>query len=151
MGRKESLQQAVMGRGATGGGAGGTIWVRADNISIGNVSALGKIGGTTGDNEVGGKGGDGRIRLDYNIISGNSEPDSGYNGTLSDMAIISNESNATPFYLFSSNPLSCGELFAGDSCNLTWTMNTTGEIDSNWVLLMSFLILIFLFLQIALS
>jgi len=37
---------------------------------------------------------------------------------------------ATPFYTTDLNPKSCGSLSNGQTCQLNWTLNTTGEINS---------------------
>lgn len=73
--------------GNSGGGAGGAIHLTADSLNIDKVNATGGARSwddcTEGSGEHGGKGGDGRIRLDYNSIAGKSnvEPLPGYEGT----------------------------------------------------------------------
>ncbi|MSP54468.1 MAG: hypothetical protein EXR69_02500 [Myxococcales bacterium] len=88
-----------------GGGAGGTIWLTANTLSLasGAVDATGGLGNHTPGGEAvaasnyraGGDGGYGRVRLDYNTINGLaaadgaaaseavsvSEPDAGYSAT----------------------------------------------------------------------
>ncbi len=125
------------GQGATGGGAGGTIWLRGENITIGNVTTLGKIGGTTGDNEVGGTGGQGRVRLDFLSLTGSSQPESEYNGSLQEMIQI-NYASGNPFHSLTSQPQNCGQMFSGDSCQLNWSINSTGSLDSFWKLDVNF-------------
>ncbi len=39
---------------------------------------------------------------------------------------------AEPFFTTSSNPYDCGDMTAGQSCNYTWTVNATGDIDTSW-------------------
>ncbi|MFC1754635.1 FG-GAP-like repeat-containing protein [Thermoproteota archaeon] len=67
------------GMASGGGGAGGSVYVAAENMSIGSglVSATGGSGGTYGAD--GGAGSVGRVRLDYNTQSGSSNPAHGYN------------------------------------------------------------------------
>ena len=77
-----------------GGGAGGSIWLVADSMDL----ATDSVGATGGDGEqthirLGGDGGDGRIRLDYNELNSNAygsatteeedacEPDAGHSET----------------------------------------------------------------------
>ena len=119
--------------GIGGGGAGGTIWLRAKNLTLALVNASGGAGGIDAD-EPGGIGGDGRIRLDFLDISG-SDPDplQGYNGTLEDMYPI-NYSVGNPFYSISSSPQNCGSLGDGDTCQLNISVNATGAIGSIWKL-----------------
>lgn len=64
------------GLGGGGGGAGGTIMIMASSIAIsGNVDAIGGTGGVYGGcGGAGGAGGAGRIRLDYNLLSGSTNP-----------------------------------------------------------------------------
>ncbi len=54
-----------------GGGAGGSIWLVADTLSLGSdsVDATGGFGEDT-HIRVGGDGGYGRVRLDYNVLNG---------------------------------------------------------------------------------
>jgi len=85
-----SGQNAVMGNldeWASGGGAGGSIYLKARtiNLSSNSVIAIGGLGGHATSNGCvptadGGGGGVGRIRLDYNSLSGTTNPLS-YNGT----------------------------------------------------------------------
>jgi hypothetical protein len=71
--------------GSGGGGSGGAIFLETLTLSnSGSLSAMG--GGSITDqlaNSIGGFGGDGRIRLDYNSISGSGSvtPAAGWNGT----------------------------------------------------------------------
>lgn len=37
-----------------------------------------------------------------------------------------------PFFTLSGNPQSCGSMSYGDSCNLSWLVNATGDIGSQW-------------------
>ena len=46
---------------------------------------------------------------------------------------ISTTTGATPFYT-STNPKSCGTLSQDQSCNLSWSINATGGINSTWKL-----------------
>jgi PGF-pre-PGF domain-containing protein len=64
-----------------GGGAGGSIFLEALTLGIGNnkVTSLGGIGYKT-DND-GGDGSVGRILLNYSTLSGSTNPSSGFNGT----------------------------------------------------------------------
>ena len=63
--------------GPGGGGAGGSVYLRAPKIDIGveRVTAVGGRGGygTTG---CGGDGGAGRVRIDSDVLYGNSKPSS---------------------------------------------------------------------------
>ncbi len=54
-----------------GGGAGGSVWLVADDLTLGSgaVDATGGFGEAT-HTRVGGDGGDGRVRLDYQRING---------------------------------------------------------------------------------
>ncbi len=49
--------------GQTGGGAGGTIWLRANEVTISTVDARGGAGGFNDGYCIGGAGGDGRIKI----------------------------------------------------------------------------------------
>lgn len=73
--------------GNSGGGAGGTVFLRAQNITINQIDATGgSRSSDAGDGEQGGAGGNGRVRLDYDSISGlsNVNPDPGYTGDAPD-------------------------------------------------------------------
>ncbi len=82
----------------TGGGSGGSIYISASDLSIGtdltNASfGLGKEPPGAAPRD-GGDGGVGRIRLDYNSLSGTTYP-TYYEGTLSEvllMVILSQQS-----------------------------------------------------------
>ncbi|MEK7327831.1 MAG: hypothetical protein AAB217_21510, partial [Chloroflexota bacterium] len=73
--------------GGSGGGAGGSIYLRATTLTLGsgNVTAQGGQGGIAvaynGNRGDGGDGGDGRIRLDYDTLSGTALPTPGYTQT----------------------------------------------------------------------
>jgi len=45
---------------------------------------------------------------------------------------ISTTEGATPFYTTSSNPQTCQNMKAGDSCIKTWTVNATGGTETTW-------------------
>ena len=73
--------------GAGGAGSGGTIYLASPTLSItGTVSAQGGTGGLSSSYNLGtpygsafgGNGGDGRIRLDYDSLSGSSSPTAGH-------------------------------------------------------------------------
>ncbi len=69
--------------GGPGGGAGGTVWLRAYSINVSDVSADGGYsvcGIKTNDvgNDCGGPGGEGRVRFDYTYLTGSSTPSPGY-------------------------------------------------------------------------
>jgi len=40
--------------------------------------------------------------------------------------------SGTPFYTITQNPYNCGNLSAGQTCNVTWQVNATGFHDSSW-------------------
>ena len=74
--------------GGGGAGAGGTIWVRTGTLKLtGTLSATGGKGGVTHKSGAyGGDGGaasDGRIRLDYNSMTGSGKvtPKAGYHAS----------------------------------------------------------------------
>ncbi len=113
-----------------GGGAGGTIWIRAENMTLDLINASGGRGAEDAD-EPGGIGGQGRVRLDFLNSTGTSTPEPGYNGSLFDMLVIKPTLGTYPFFAESS-PGSCGILYNGDSCNLGVLVNSTEEIDSFW-------------------
>ncbi|MDY6774099.1 MAG: hypothetical protein SVS85_02765, partial [Candidatus Nanohaloarchaea archaeon] len=57
--------------GNSGGGAGGTVWVRANSLDVSYITAKGgDRSPDAGDGERGGYGGDGRVRVDYASVSG---------------------------------------------------------------------------------
>jgi len=121
--------------GTSGGGAGGTIWISSENLTISNVDANGGIGGVDAD-DTSGNGGDGRIRLDYNLISGSPSPAAGFTGpiqTQSSMIPISNTSGDNPLFVIESQPQSCNSMNQSDSCILSWTVNATGPINSTYL------------------
>ena len=68
------------GRGA--GGAGGSIYLRGDTLTLGStkVTADKGVGFSAPGAGSGGDGGDGRIRLDYNSVSGSTSPAAGFTG-----------------------------------------------------------------------
>ncbi|XP_065838937.1 uncharacterized protein [Oscarella lobularis] len=81
--------------GPGGGGAGGSVYLRAPKIDIGveRVTAVGGRGGygTTG---CGGDGGAGRVRIDSDVLYGNSKPSSSrfrFSGTFIDLAMLARE------------------------------------------------------------
>ena len=117
--------------GTTGGGAGGAIWLSAESISINNVSAKGGLGFIDSD-DTGGDGGDGRIRLDYITKTGNSTtPSEEFTGSINDFYSIISTISTTPLWTTSAQPQSCVPIEDG-SCNFTWIINATGEINSNY-------------------
>ncbi len=70
------------GCGGGGGGSGGSIWLRANNLSVaGSVSAVGGMAGLTWD-AVGGNGAPGRVRIDGSSVSvtGQVDPVAGHQG-----------------------------------------------------------------------
>jgi RHS repeat-associated protein len=86
--------------GGSGGGAGGSIYLRATTLTLGsgNVTAQGGQGGIavaySGNRGDGGDGGDGRIRLDYDTLSGTALPTPGYMQTpMGSMPVPTPESN----------------------------------------------------------
>ncbi|MCA9459928.1 MAG: hypothetical protein KC550_05260, partial [Nanoarchaeota archaeon] len=117
--------------GVSGSGAGGTIWISALKINISDVNASGgpSVSGSLGD--TGGSGGDGRIRIDYLSSSGNTDPVVGYtNSSFSSiMEVITSSSNVKPFWTTSSETLSCGVIFEGETCSLSWNVNATGYLN----------------------
>ncbi|MCK5629525.1 MAG: hypothetical protein KAI26_02815 [Nanoarchaeota archaeon] len=82
-----------------GGGAGGSIYLISDDIvNSGTISAQKGLG-YCGNYGCGGNGGDGRIRLDYNSLSGTTNPSHGYqlsNITICTPAIIPTYTNFIP-------------------------------------------------------
>jgi hypothetical protein len=83
-----------MDDGGGGGGSGGSVYIKAQNITIdpsASVSATGGVGNTNrnstcwgnGSVTLGGQGGLGRIRLDYSNLSGNTTPPPGYSQVIS--------------------------------------------------------------------
>ncbi len=54
------------------------------------------------------------------------------------MKNISNETGDTPFYITGQNPDSCGSMSLGNSCQLNWTANATGSINSTYIIDVSF-------------
>jgi RHS repeat-associated protein len=71
--------------GGAGGGAGGSIFLSAATLAIGSgqVTALGGQGGASTHSRRGdgGNGSEGRVRLDYNTLTGTSNPTAGYTQT----------------------------------------------------------------------
>ena len=116
--------------GVSGSGAGGTIWLNSIYLDISNVNALGGpfVGGYLSD--IGGAGGDGRIRLDYISKLGDTNPTPGFTNTSFSflMQLITNTSNSNPFQILGSQSQTCDLLYAGDVCLLSWDINTTGTI-----------------------
>jgi parallel beta-helix repeat protein len=56
-----------------------------------------------------------------------------YSSTSPDAAV--NKTNGeTPFYTLSGNPQTCGSMSRGDECNLSWTINASGNVGTNWKL-----------------
>ncbi|MBD3253413.1 hypothetical protein GF386_06780, partial [Candidatus Pacearchaeota archaeon] len=129
--------------GSGGGGSGGTVYLISDNMTLGSdlVSADGGSQ-ACGGSYCSGAGGDGRIRLDYNNMTGTTTPSSGYNGTAPEggsngFELVSMVSGETPFYTTSQNPMihlntSCLGDLKNNSCNVTWSINSTGELNSMW-------------------
>jgi len=113
-----------------GGGAGGTIWLRADSITITNVTANGGVEWPD-DNDIGGYGGVGRIRLDSLSVTGTPTPVQGHNGTMNYLYPIS--STSSPF--FADNIIEdCGIISGGESCDLSWDVNHSGIENVTWLL-----------------
>lgn len=53
--------------------------------------------------------------------------------------IVGNNVFSTPFYAIQRNPISCGLLSVGNlPCNVTWTINATGAVDSSYRLDVNF-------------
>ena len=117
--------------GVSGSGAGGTIWLNAISQTLTDVNASGGPAVSGYSTDVGGAGGDGRIRFDYLSLTGNSTPTAGYTNTTfpSSMSLISTSTTAIPFYSLTSQSLTCGIMFEGDLCNLSWNINTTGFLN----------------------
>jgi len=115
------------------GGAGGTIWLSAQTLDLDTVSAIGGQGANVyGDTDGwGGDGSDGRIRFDFGILTGASTPDSGFNGTISGFLEI-NTVTDTPFWTSDSQPQTCVSMVQGDTCQLNWSINATGALNSLW-------------------
>lgn len=124
--------------GSGGAGAGGSTRLRANNLTIGNrlVNASGGTGGCSASPYCGGNGSTGRIRLDYAALSGSSGQPSGYNGSAPlppGYVNISNASGNYPFYTTSPQPQYC-TLSAGQSCLVTWQVNTTAQVATIYLL-----------------
>lgn len=116
--------------GISGGGAGGTIWISSLTIDILNVSALGgsgEYGDCAGGGERSGDGSDGRIRLDYLQIKGNSNPSSGFNGSGEDLLSVIPIVSTSPFWSITSNPLWCEPGIDGN-CTFSYQINASGNI-----------------------
>ena len=93
--------------GTGGGGAGGTIYLIADDMTLGTVSAIGGQGGDVTASELGGDGSSGRIRLDYNSLTGTPIPAQDYNGTF----ILPTNTNSSADYSYNITALSVGGNF----------------------------------------
>lgn len=118
--------------GNSGAGAGGTIWIQGEAVSLIDVDATGGDGvyetcGSTG--EKSGDGGNGRVRLDYTTLTGTPTPSAGFEGDLEDIidAILTAPSS-TPLWSLSPNPQWCMPSIDG-SCSFEWVINATGEIN----------------------
>lgn len=115
--------------GTTGGGAGGTIWLTSENVSISQISAIGGTGFVDADDN-GGNGGVGRIRLDYFNSSGATpNPVAGKIGNISFnyLTFVPTLNTNTPFYTTSLQPQICNPIEDG-SCNFVWFINATGQM-----------------------
>eukprot|EP00118_Oscarella_pearsei_P013888 m.115146 g.115146 ORF g.115146 m.115146 type:complete len:2509 (+) comp37534_c0_seq1:25-7551(+) len=82
--------------GPGGGGAGGSVYLRALIVDIGTnkVTSLGGRGGF-GSAGCGGSGGNGRIRIDYDQLTGSTNPGPAkykFNNTFNDLATLARES-----------------------------------------------------------
>ena len=80
-----------------GGGAGGAIYLVASNMTLGSnlIYSPGSSGGT-GSSFNGGAGSEGRIRLDYNTLSGTTNP-SAYTSSIVDSGL---KTNASGYYTY---------------------------------------------------
>ena len=128
--------------GVSGSGAGGTIWLAGNIVNLEDVNASGE-GAINGFNtDVGGAGGDGRIRIDYLIKTGNSEPNAGFNTSATFTETfdpITNSTNTLPFYIIGDRINTCPMTLTvgGSTCDLSWDVNVTSvdeltyEIDVN--------------------
>ncbi|MCA9486128.1 hypothetical protein H6501_03000 [Candidatus Woesearchaeota archaeon] len=125
------VSAAASGAGTSGSGAGGTVWIRSQDITISKINASGgrSVTGTAGD--IGGAGGDGRVRIDSSSLSGSATPAALTNTLLitETMKEISTVSPSYPLYTTSSQPQSCGELNRSQNCTLSWTVNATGPAN----------------------
>ncbi len=126
---EDAIKSTNIYGGVTGGGAGGTIWLSGINITISNVTAKGGSSVYDGD-DLGGAGGDGRIRLDYITVSGTTNPSPGYNGTIKTIMKQIPTYASSPLWTPLSQPQVCGILKVNQSCNVTWSVNATGPINS---------------------
>lgn len=116
--------------GTTGAGAGGSIWIGSNTLSITYVDASGGPQVVGFGSDFGGAGGDGRIKVNSNTISGSTTPTLGHNGTLEEIiGAISTSTTATPLYSINSQPQSCVVSEDG-SCAFSWEINATGELNS---------------------
>jgi len=70
--------EIVGGAYSGGGGSGGSVHIYSDTITINGAVTSEALTIPTGTNNVGGKGSVGRIRLDYNTLSGTTNPSPGY-------------------------------------------------------------------------
>lgn len=123
--------------GTSGSGAGGTIWLSSLDLTLGDVDATGGPQITGNPPDLGGAGGDGRIRLDYNTLAGNTTPTSLSNNSINligvEMVPISNISGDIPLFVTQPQPQDCFNMSVGDSCTLTWTLNASGNINSSYL------------------
>ncbi|MCB9370823.1 hypothetical protein H6501_04455 [Candidatus Woesearchaeota archaeon] len=122
--------------GTAGSGAGGSILLVSENLTLTDVHAKGgpNISGSGAD--IGGAGADGRIRLIYNSLSGSTDPNAGSNDSLSsttEFTRISTVDADTPLFTSSLQGQSC-VLNDSQSCLLNWTVNATGLIGSSIVI-----------------
>ncbi len=46
--------------------------------------------------------------------------------------------SGTPFYTINQNPMSCANMTNQSTCNQTWWVNATGEINTSWLLLSTY-------------
>jgi hypothetical protein len=104
------------GSGSSGGGSGGSIYLRAAAVSLGTVTAHGGPGGCQG----GGTGGVGRIRIDYDTLDGAAFP-SGLASLTSPAAYLaqgpaqcSGQPDGTP--CDDGNPCTTGDACHGGAC-----------------------------------
>lgn len=121
---------AASGAGTSGSGAGGSIWLVSENITLSDVRAVGgsSVAGTNSD--VGGAGGTGRVRIDYSILSGSSSPSVGFNASpelgITEVSIIT---SSIPSWTSSTQPQTCSITEDG-SCQFNWTLNVTADVGT---------------------
>ncbi|MCF7846946.1 MAG: FG-GAP-like repeat-containing protein [Candidatus Gracilibacteria bacterium] len=113
--------------GGPGGGAGGTVWLQASNITVDTLSAAG--GPSVCDNkslgdDCGGAGGDGRVRLDYTSLGGSvSTPAVGYEGKLNQLGVSYADAGATD------DTAPAAPTGLGGDATSTWSTDTTPTVS----------------------